>query len=238
MIYLQIENIITHVFVSKSLPLRHNQPRILRLLIRIARQQIPVYRLIIRAVQVLTERMQLLHYLDIRLRILLPTQLAQRQQIIQPEHCRHDDPALVRMHQLRIHHHTRHSPIPIVERMHLADHKHHEYRSGHRILQRLIPLKTIFGILGHLGLTSLIHCKDTEIFANKQIKSLLLLKFSQIFLGFTKIYAITQFLLRFFLISQIVFPSSYPHVASIYDVNTGGTSGKYRNSVLTDNEYF
>ena len=35
-----------------------------------------------------------------------------------------------------------------------------------------------------------IRCKGTEIFANKQIKSLLLLKFSRIFLIFTKFSAI------------------------------------------------
>ena len=35
-----------------------------------------------------------------------------------------------------------------------------------------------------------IRCKDTEIFANKQIKSLILLKFSRIFIVFTKFSAI------------------------------------------------
>lgn len=35
-----------------------------------------------------------------------------------------------------------------------------------------------------------IRCKDTEIFANKQIKSPLLLKFSRIFIAFTKFSAI------------------------------------------------
>ena len=35
-----------------------------------------------------------------------------------------------------------------------------------------------------------IRCKDTEIFANKQIKSPLLLKFSRIFIVFTKFSAI------------------------------------------------